>query len=150
MVSTTPDRTVSARACFNSTIEPVPVVTARARAACACRYAAKVAKGYRPARPKRISPGVWQLIEACWHQEPCARPSMAKVVEVLQGLAADELASKSAGRRTARKPAAPVAVDAASADGNIKEAACGAAHPANSGSRPAEGTARQPGCCVIS
>jgi hypothetical protein len=44
-----------------------------------CRYAAKVARGYRPAKPKAISAGVWQLVEACWQQEPCARPSMAKV-----------------------------------------------------------------------
>jgi hypothetical protein len=71
--------------CANTSLQAGAIITMPAvqlsgtRVMCVRRYAAKVAKGYRPSKPKAISAATWQLIEACWQQEPCARPSMAKV-----------------------------------------------------------------------
>ncbi|KAF8069472.1 mpv17 [Scenedesmus sp. PABB004] len=41
-------------------------------------YAEKVSKGYRPARPKSFSDAAWELVSACWAQEPTQRPNMSK------------------------------------------------------------------------
>jgi hypothetical protein len=43
------------------------------------RYAAKVAKGYRPSQPKKMSQELWDLISACWHQDPIQRPHITEV-----------------------------------------------------------------------
>jgi hypothetical protein len=72
-----------------------------AAARCAFRYAEKVSGGHRPACPKRMPPGVWSLIEACWQQQPGQRPAMASVVGRLQQLIDEERASSSAGRSNA-------------------------------------------------
>lgn len=48
-----------------------------------CRFARKVAGGYRPRRPDGICDEVWALITACWHQDPVARPSAQAVLEAL-------------------------------------------------------------------
>lgn len=55
------------------------LLTLRAAGMRTCRYARKVSQGYRPARPKRMSDGAWQLIEACWQQDPVLRPHMSEV-----------------------------------------------------------------------
>jgi hypothetical protein len=43
------------------------------------RYAAKVAEGFRPPQPKKISQELWELISYCWHQDPTERPCMSQV-----------------------------------------------------------------------
>jgi hypothetical protein len=40
-------------------------------------------------RPGRCPDGLWQLIEACWQQQPEARPSFQVVLRTLQQLEAD-------------------------------------------------------------
>lgn len=50
------------------------------------RYAARVAEGYRPKRPKSIPDEVWRIIEACWQQEPTDRPAASDVLRQLQQL----------------------------------------------------------------
>ncbi|WIA30321.1 hypothetical protein OEZ86_000409 [Tetradesmus obliquus] len=111
-------------------------------------YAAKVAKGYRPARPKHFNAELWQLVEACWQQEPCARPSMTRVVQVLQGLLADELAAKAAGRHGRAGAAAKAAAAAATANVDSgTENAAGAALAAGTSAAPA--AVPKAGCCVI-
>ncbi|WIA14836.1 hypothetical protein OEZ85_001555 [Tetradesmus obliquus] len=62
------------------------------------RYAEKVSQGYRPSRPKRMPPGVWELVTACWQQQPAARPAMAGMVRALtQLLAVEERGAGSSG-----------------------------------------------------
>ena len=39
---------------------------------------------FRPQRPKRLRPEVWELIRACWQHDPVARPSMAAVTQRLE------------------------------------------------------------------
>jgi Protein tyrosine and serine/threonine kinase len=48
--------------------------------AVADQYAAKVCRGYRPARPLRMAQAPWQLITECWAAEPAERPNMAAVI----------------------------------------------------------------------
>jgi serine/threonine protein kinase len=54
-------------------------------------YAVK--RGRRPTRPTKkksqtrgLNDDVWNIIEACWNQDPNMRPSASKVVEYLRGL----------------------------------------------------------------
>lgn len=49
--------------------------------------------GERPARPtdkralgRGINDEIWLLVEACWDQDPHARPTAAEIVERLEGL----------------------------------------------------------------
>ncbi len=51
--------------------------------------AERTAAGYRPPKPRafeRLPPELWQLISACWHQDPVQRPDIASVVGVLTSL----------------------------------------------------------------
>ncbi|WIA14837.1 hypothetical protein OEZ85_001556 [Tetradesmus obliquus] len=91
------------------------------------RYAEKVSQGYRPSRPKRMPPGVWELVTACWQQQPAARPAMASVVAALtQLLAEDERGAGS--RRSSFSFATPAAGSAAAAaNGATAAVAAGAA-----------------------
>jgi hypothetical protein len=43
-----------------------------------------VAEGYRPPKPLAMPGPVYELISACWADDPCARPNMADVVETLR------------------------------------------------------------------
>jgi hypothetical protein len=43
---------------------------------------------FRPQRPKRLRPEVWELIRACWQHDPVARPSMAAVAQRLDSIMA--------------------------------------------------------------
>eukprot|EP00775_Hariotina_reticulata_P012407 gene12407-12542_t len=53
------------------------------------RYAAKVAQGYRPSRPKKMPQELWELISACWQQDPIRRPHITEVIgAVADGCAA--------------------------------------------------------------
>jgi serine/threonine protein kinase len=67
-------------------------------------YAAKVAKGYRPKQPKKMPPAAWELIAACWHQDPVHRPHMSEVVSVLQDLLDAERGPGSRGKSSASRP----------------------------------------------
>ncbi|KAG2483794.1 hypothetical protein HYH03_017389 [Edaphochlamys debaryana] len=63
-------------------------------------YAEMVCQGYRPPRPEclkapRVMAEAWELVEACWHDDPVQRPSMQEVVEALARLRAMELESPS-------------------------------------------------------
>lgn len=49
-------------------------------------YAARIASGFRPRHVKSIPLGVWELIQACWEQDPGNRPSAAEVLQKLQVL----------------------------------------------------------------
>jgi len=49
-------------------------------------YASRVAEGYRPKHPKTVPDDVWAIIEACWQQNPAARPAASEVLQQLQGL----------------------------------------------------------------
>lgn len=51
--------------------------------------AERTAGGYRPPKPRafeRLPPELWQLISACWHQDPVQRPDIASVGDALYGL----------------------------------------------------------------
>lgn len=128
------------------------------------RYAERVASGYRPKRPntKGVPLAAWELVEACWDQDPVDRPHMSEVVATLEGLLAQELGGGGGGARVA--DCASAAPDAASGGGAAKPPAGAAAAPnaaagvkagqAGGGSE-ANATggkeAPQPGCsCVIS
>eukprot|EP00775_Hariotina_reticulata_P006929 gene6929-7147_t len=49
------------------------------------RYAAKVAQGYRPSRPKKMPQELWDLVAACWQQDPIQRPHITEVGAGQQG-----------------------------------------------------------------
>jgi DNA-binding helix-hairpin-helix protein with protein kinase domain len=49
-------------------------------------YAARVAAGYRPARPRGLRDAVWRLVSDCWEHDPALRPSMAQVLARLAEL----------------------------------------------------------------
>ncbi|EFJ51215.1 hypothetical protein VOLCADRAFT_88073 [Volvox carteri f. nagariensis] len=50
-------------------------------------YARRVSEGYRPPRPERkVSEEQWTLVSRCWHQDPCERPSMTEVLQMLGAL----------------------------------------------------------------
>jgi serine/threonine protein kinase len=44
----------------------------------------KVSRNERLVRPVGITDPLWQLIEACWHQEPAKRPTFAEIVDRLK------------------------------------------------------------------
>ncbi|GIM04617.1 hypothetical protein Vretimale_9162, partial [Volvox reticuliferus] len=47
-------------------------------------YAQYVAEGYRPPKPLAMPTALYELISACWADDPCARPNMVDVVESLR------------------------------------------------------------------
>lgn len=47
-------------------------------------YAERVAKGYRPPRVHAVPEAAWELITSAWHDDPCERPPMDHVVNVLK------------------------------------------------------------------
>ncbi|EFJ47075.1 hypothetical protein VOLCADRAFT_61756, partial [Volvox carteri f. nagariensis] len=47
-------------------------------------YAQYVAEGYRPPKPVAMPEPLYELISACWADDPCSRPNMADVVETLK------------------------------------------------------------------
>ncbi|GLC39889.1 hypothetical protein PLESTB_000671600 [Pleodorina starrii] len=47
-------------------------------------YAQTVAEGYRPPKPLAMPEPLYELMSACWADDPCARPNMADVVETLR------------------------------------------------------------------
>ncbi|GLI70963.1 hypothetical protein VaNZ11_016065 [Volvox africanus] len=51
-------------------------------------YAQYVAEGYRPPKPLAMPDALYELISACWADDPCARPNMTEVVESLRILQA--------------------------------------------------------------
>jgi hypothetical protein len=89
------------------------------------RYAEKVSQGYRPACPKRMPPGAWSLIEACWQQQPGQRPAMASVVARLQQLMEQEQAG-SVSRRSSFSFAGPALSRRSSASGGARSGGCDA------------------------
>eukprot|EP00775_Hariotina_reticulata_P008258 gene8258-8446_t len=50
------------------------------------RYAAQVAGGFRPLRPKKMPQEVWDIITWCWNHDPLQRPCMSQVVAALEKL----------------------------------------------------------------
>jgi serine/threonine protein kinase len=50
------------------------------------RIAERVGKGDRPALPKGLQKGWQDLIVGCWQHHPRSRPTMAKVVEMIQAI----------------------------------------------------------------
>ncbi|KAF8055467.1 rckA [Scenedesmus sp. PABB004] len=91
----------------------------------ALAYAARVAGGFRPERPRSMPQGVWDVVSRCWAHDPAARPSAAWVLQQLQQLLdAEEAAGAAAppagglaGLRAAvmGRRSAPRAVDASGA-----------------------------------
>ncbi|WIA35001.1 hypothetical protein OEZ86_003497 [Tetradesmus obliquus] len=80
------------------------------------RYAEKVSQGYRPSRPKRMPPGVWELVTECWQQQPAARPAMASVVDALtQLLAEEERGAGNCGGGGSRRNSLSLGINAAAA-----------------------------------
>jgi hypothetical protein len=49
-------------------------------------YASRIADGFRPKRVKLITDEAWEIIDACWQQDPTARPSASEVYLKLQKL----------------------------------------------------------------
>jgi hypothetical protein len=49
-------------------------------------YASRIADGFRPKRVKLITDEAWEIIDACWQQDPTARPSASQVYVKLQKL----------------------------------------------------------------
>jgi hypothetical protein len=83
-------------------------------------YAAKVAEGYRPSRPKSFPVEVWQLVDACWAQQPGVRPSSGQVVERLQQILAGVDRGTGSGSQKARG-AARAASTAKNGPGEVVE-----------------------------
>jgi hypothetical protein len=50
------------------------------------KFQKQVMDGWRPARITHLSQEVWDLIEACWHPDPNARPSMNENLRCLEDL----------------------------------------------------------------
>ncbi|KXZ47965.1 hypothetical protein GPECTOR_31g327 [Gonium pectorale] len=71
-------------------------------------YAAYVADGYRPHRPQSMPEPLYELIAACWADDPLARPTMADVVDSLAAL--QEAFAPAAGGRGASVPACGCAI----------------------------------------
>lgn len=59
-------------------------------------YAAQISNGFRPKRVKAMTDEVWELIEACWDQDPAARPAARVVLLRLQRLLAQAQAAEAA------------------------------------------------------
>lgn len=49
-------------------------------------YAARVSRGYRPARPADFPSAAWRVVEACWAADPTARPPASWVAHELRAL----------------------------------------------------------------
>ena len=47
-------------------------------------YAQHAARGYRPDRPARLPDALWEVVQACWREDPVERPTMAAVVAVME------------------------------------------------------------------
>ena len=47
-------------------------------------YARAAARGYRPDQPGRVPDPVWDVVQACWREDPLQRPGMATVVGALE------------------------------------------------------------------
>ncbi|KAG2492211.1 hypothetical protein HYH03_009457 [Edaphochlamys debaryana] len=76
---------------------------ARLRIKDAHGYAELVARGYRPPRVKAIPDELWELICACWHDDPVQRPCMADVEVALGALAAQAAQQAAAAGRSSRR-----------------------------------------------
>lgn len=129
------------------------------------KYAAQIAQGFRPKHVKLIPPEVWELIEACWEQDPLERPSASAVLQKLKGLlqqAQEAATAKAAGgsrlKKLLNRPAAaspapePAPAGGAAAEGaGGKAAASGPSPGAASEGQVAAGPRRaEPACgCVI-
>lgn len=132
------------------------------------KYAAQIAEGFRPKHVKLIPPELWELIEACWEQDPLDRPSAAAVLRKLQHLlrqAQEAAAAKAAGgsklgkllHRPSAQPTPVSPAPAAQASMGVKAAAGAGGKAAAAGDKgPSEGQAAagrrraEPACgCVI-
>ena len=61
-----------------------------------------MADGYRPAMPVNMAPGVSDLIEWCWKQDPNERPRISSVIECLAVIRVD-MEAKAAADLARRK-----------------------------------------------
>ena len=52
-------------------------------------YAQRVATGFRPSKPEKMDPELYDLIEWCWKQDPNERPQMKDVMECLIAIKAN-------------------------------------------------------------
>lgn len=89
------------------------------------RYAKRVSQGYRPNCPKNVPTAVWQVIDRCWSQDPCARPSAAWVKQQLQLLLDKEeagLMAKGGLRSWLQRGKAPVGAKQAASDTDLADA----------------------------
>lgn len=118
-------------------------------------YASQIAEGFRPKRVKIIPPEVWDIIEACWDQDPTARPAASEVLHKLQKLlqqAQAEAAGKGAkgfgkffGRSTQEQaPATPTGSDAGAETAAAEKAGSTAAQPQGAAVEATAGSAGQP------
>ena len=65
-------------------------------------YAQKVADGYRPSRPDKMDPELFDLIEWCWRHDPNDRPEMKDVIDCLHVIQNNmEAAAQSGGGQEA-------------------------------------------------
>ncbi|KAL8168380.1 hypothetical protein V2J09_009879 [Rumex salicifolius] len=48
-----------------------------------------VQKGLRPVIPTHVHPKLVELIERCWHQDPCIRPNFSEIISILEDVAYD-------------------------------------------------------------
>lgn len=100
-------------------------------------YASRIAEGFRPKRVKLITDEAWEIIDACWKQDPTARPSASEVYQKLQKLQQQVQASAAAkgskpafGKLFGRAGSGPEQVPeaaAAAADVPVAASAAGAA-----------------------
>lgn len=66
-------------------------------------FAYRVAEGYRPKMPENMDSRIWYLVQMCWQQDPCLRPSMAQVAAYLLALIEPPIV-RSIEERVAVKP----------------------------------------------
>ena len=93
-------------------------------------YASRVALGFRPPVSCRVPPALWELVQACWQQDPALRPSMFEVMEALHAMVPQ-------AQEHMRQPTAPMPIAA----GRKAAAAAPIVSPSRGGKRrgPAAG-----------
>lgn len=61
------------------------------------QFIAKIGRGERPRKMEFIPDHYWELIEACWSQDPSERPTFAEIVDILKD---DKFALNEFGMKT--------------------------------------------------
>ena len=61
------------------------------------QYLMCISKGMRPVKPDNIQEHYWELIQRCWQQDPCDRPTFEEITDILKD---DKYALDEFGKKT--------------------------------------------------